>query len=307
MIHLKKILFPTDFSRCAQQALDFALFMAEQYGAELHMLHAIVLHEEDPHNPVHHFPDLEEIHKRLAKLARESMSESIQSHKHRDIDIKMVQQRGIFPAEVILPYAEKNSIDLIVMGTHGRRGLRHFFLGSVTEDVVRRSKAPVLTVREQEKPLKPEEMEHILVPIDFSGHAKMALSHAKEIAKKSKAKLQLLHVVEETVHPAFYASGKTSIFEFIPDIKEKSEEAMQKMLKEVSGSKLEAEFHVVEGRADYDIVEFAQDKNTDLIVIATHGLSGIEHFLIGSVTEKVVRRAPCPVLTVKSFGKSLVA
>ena len=74
MIQLRKILFPTDFSPCADQALDHALHLAQQYQAELHMLHAIVLHEDDPHNPAHHFPNLNEIHKRLQDLAHEKMN-----------------------------------------------------------------------------------------------------------------------------------------------------------------------------------------------------------------------------------------
>lgn len=306
MLQIKKILYPTDFSRCAQQALDHALYLAEQYNAELHMLHAIVLHEEDPHNPAHHFPNVEDVHKRLKELAHERMSEAVEPHAKDGLNVKLVQERGISSASVILDYAKEQGVDLVVMGTHGRRGLGHLFLGSVAEEVVRLAGCPVLTIRERKEPMPVEAIERLLVPLDFSEHARAALRHAREIAATYGARLQLLHVVEETVHPAFYVTGETSIFKLIPDIREKSEAAMKNMFNEVGGAEVEFDLHVVEGRAARDIVKFAGKNGADLIVIATHGLTGIEHLLLGSVTEKVVRQAPCPVFTVKSFGKSLV-
>ena len=78
------------------------------------------------------------------------------------------------------------------------------------------------------------------------------------------------------------------------------------MLKETKGADVTAELHVIEGHAAKDIINFASTHDSDLIVMPTHGLTGIEHFLLGSVAEKVVRQAPCPVFTVKSFGKSLI-
>lgn len=303
-MQIKKVLYPTDFSRCANQALSRALQLAKQYDAELHMLHAMVLHQDDPHNPAHHIPNIEEINARLEQIAAEQMESVVKAYQADTLDIQKVQKRGLTPSEVILEYAAENDIDLIVMGTHGRRGARHFILGSVAEKVVRLAKCSVLTIREMEDPERIGPIKQILVPVDFSKFSETALSCAKELAQPSKAKLQLLHVVEETVHPAFYVTGKTSIFEFIPDIKAKSEEAMKKLLVETPGPKVDADFQVIEGRAARDISDFAEANDSDLIVISTHGLTGLEHFLLGSVTEKVVRTAPCPVFTVKSFGKS---
>lgn len=306
MIGLKKILYPTDFSRCARQAQDHALYLAGQFKAELYMLHAIVLLEDDPHNPAHHFPDPGEIHERLKTLASAKMTEALESHGKQDVRIVMEQERGISPAEVILEYAAKKDVDLVVMGTHGRRGLGHLFLGSVAEEVVRFSPCPVLTIRERKEPGQVHMVERILAPVDFSDHAKSAVSNAKEIAATYGAKVDLLHVIEEVVHPTFYGTGATSIVELRPTIIPKSKEVMERIFREAPGPEVEAEYHVVEGRASGDIIKFAEDHRSDLIVIATHGLSSVEHLLLGSVTEKVVRQAPCPVFTVKAFGKSLI-
>jgi len=306
MKNLKKILIPTDFSRCAQQALPQALYLAEKYQAELHQLHAIVLHAEDPHNPAFHFPNLEEIHSRLKELASQKMLAELEAQQANLPTIQSVQMRGITAAAVILEYAQDNDIDLIVMGTHGRRGLEHLLLGSVAEEVIRLASCPVLTIREKKQAMPVEALKKILVPLDFSEYSQQALCYAKEIAIVFSARLQLLHVIEETIHPSFYASGINSIFKLMPDIKAKTTTAMQNLLKETAGPPVEADFNILEGRAARDIVQFAEENSSDLIVIATHGLTGIEHFLLGSVAEKVVRRAPCPVFTVKAFGKSLI-
>ncbi|MFQ5707035.1 MAG: universal stress protein [bacterium] len=306
MLKIKRILHPTDFSPSANQALPHALFWARQYQAELHLLHAIVLHEDDPHNSAHHFPNVAELQQKLKDLAATQMAADIGNHQVEGLSIKQAQVRGIAPAAVILDYAQSEDMDLIVMGTHGHRGLEHLFMGSVAEEVVRMARCSVFTVRQQKTPKSVENIRNILVPLDFSDHSKTALAYAKAMAARYKAKLALLHIIEESLHPAFYVTGESSIFDLVPDIKAKSEAGLRKMFDETPGPTVEIEVQVAEGRAARDIVKFAEEQDSDLIVIATHGLTGIEHFLIGSIAEKVVRRAPCPVFTVKSFGKSLL-
>jgi nucleotide-binding universal stress UspA family protein len=306
MKQLKKILYPTDFSRCANQAFWRAMYLARKYQSELHMLRAIVLHDDDPYNAASHYRDIEALHNKLKEMGSKEMSALVKSYHAEDINITKVNQRGLVPASVILEYALENDIDLIVMGTHGRRGLGHLFLGSAAEEVVRLAKCSVLTIREMKDSAPAEALNNILVPIDFSDFAQLSLNYAKEIATAYNARLQLLHVVEQAVHPSFYASGMVSIVDLIPDIEKKSIEAMERLVQKTKGLEINADFHVIEGHAAKDIIKFAESHNSDLIVIATHGLTGIKHLLLGSVAEKVVRMAPCPVFTVKPFGKSLL-
>ncbi|MDZ7343653.1 MAG: universal stress protein [candidate division KSB1 bacterium] len=306
MIKLHRILFPTDFSHCANQALAHALYLAKQYKAELHLLHVHVLYEDDPHHPGHHFPDHQEIQARLQALAATQMASDVAAYGGNDLKITQAQRRGISTAPAILEYAQEHDIDLIVMGTHGRRGLGHLLLGSVAEETVRLATCPVLTIRERKEPMPIETIRRILVPTDFSEHARQALRTAKEIAVSYHASLQLLHVIEPVHYPAFYMAEKISYLDIVPDITAKASQALQKLIEQEVGTEVEAERHVMPGRAAYDIVEFAKREASDLIVIATHGLTGLEHLLLGSVAEKVIRRAPCPVLTLKAFGKSLI-
>jgi nucleotide-binding universal stress UspA family protein len=306
MFKINKILFPTDFSRCADQALEHAVFLAEKYGAEIHVLHAVTLFNDQPEVVNDEFEETEEMIKKLEDIAELQLNKVSVAHEDDDIKIIKAQTRGISAAPVILEYASENSIDLIVMGTHGRRGLGHFFLGSVAEEIIRMSVCPVFTIREAKTPTSPKAKENILVPVDFSEYSKNALANANEIAKSYKAKIHLLHIIEETMHPAFSLSGKSSIFDLIPGIEEDCRKRTEKIATDTISSKINYEIHIKGGRAANDIIKFAKENSSDLIVIATHGLTGLEHMLLGSVTEKVVRMAHCPVFTVKSFGRSLI-
>lgn len=306
MIQLNKVLFPTDFTRCAEQAFAFAVHFARKCGAEIHMLHAIVLHDDDPHNPAHHFPDIGELHTLLTEIAGKKMCAAVEDHDVDDLTIRQVQRRGISAGPVILNYSSDNDIDLIVMGTHGRRGIGHLLLGSVAEEVIRLAPCPVLTIREQEEPTPVVAIEHILVPIDFSEFSRQTIRYAEEIARSCNAQLQFLHVVEQTVYPSIYRTFSVHLHDLGQHIAERSGEALEELVRETVGSSVPTSVHVIEGNGPSEIVKFAADHDSDLIVIATHGLTGIEHLLIGSVTEKVVRQAPCPVFTVNPFGKTLV-
>jgi len=306
MIRIHKILFPTDFSRCSEQAMDHALYMAKRFRAELHILHVIALHRNDPHNRTCPSPVNEQLLSHTQSFSAARLSAIAKPFRHSDVPITTVQRRGISAAETIMGYARENDVDLIVLGTHGRRGLGRLFLGSVAEEVVRFAHCPIFSVRELEEPVALETMKQVLVPVDFSRNSRRALSHAKELAALYEAKLLILHVIDETAYPAYYAAGKTSVFDYRPEIRTRSKEAMRRFFQEVEGPRVAAEFFCADGRPSREILRFSKDHHADLEVIATHGSSGVEHLLIGSVAEKVVRQAPCPVFTVKTFGRKVI-
>jgi len=306
MLQLQKILFPTDFSKCAEQALAQAVFLAEKYGAEIHVLHVITIFEDQPSVVSNEIAETKEMVRKLEDIAEKQLNKLLDSHSSNDIKIITEIKRGLSAAPAILEYVSDKQTDLIVMGTHGRRGLGHLLLGSAAEEVVRLAPCPVFTIRELKEPKPAMQVNNILVPIDFSNHSEKALAYASEIAQSYNAQLQLLHIIEETMHPAFSVTGKSSIFDLVPGIKDDSRKRAEKILKEFVSDKVKSKVFIQGGRAANDIIKFAKENSTDLIVIATHGLTGLEHMLLGSVTEKVVRMAHCPVFTVKSFGKQLI-
>ncbi len=305
MIQLKRILFATDFSPCAEQAFTHALYLAKRYQAELHVLHAVILRDFS-NQPEFSLVTLGTLRRQFEEAAKRQMTAMLESYTPDQVKIIQAHRRGDSASTVILDYAKEQDMDLVVLGTHGRRGLGHFFLGSEAEKVVRLSSCPVFTIRERKVPRLIEEVDRILVPIDFSEHSKHALRYAKQIAASYDARLQLLHVIEKVIQPPFYAQEYYHDLGRMEALQQRSKEALGQFLEETEGPELSAELHVIEGRAATDITLCAKELASDLIVIATHGLTGMEHLLIGSVTEKVVRQASCPVFTVTVYGKNLI-
>jgi nucleotide-binding universal stress UspA family protein len=307
MLNVKKILFPTDFSDSAKQALDYALFLAEQFEAELHLLHAVILHGRDRHGPDSDFPEPAEILNRLFEIADSEMTQILEQNQPKTFTLKEAKVRGFSAGTVILEYADENDIDLIIMSTHGRRGPARIFIGSVAEEVVRQAYCPVLTLHKQSEDKTIGKVETILVPVDFSEHSAQAITYAKEIAATTGARLQVLHSIEEPVYPYFYApAGDFSQAKQLEELRERTDEALDKLIYDTPGPDVPADKYVVNGTPSVEITRFAEQQDSDLIVIPTHGLTGLERMLLGSTAERVVRLATCPVLAVKSYGKQLI-
>ncbi|KPK59219.1 MAG: hypothetical protein AMS21_10110 [Gemmatimonas sp. SG8_38_2] len=305
MLRINRVLYPTDFSKCASHALPQAFNMAKEYRAELHLLHALVLYEGDPGNAAHRLPDMEELYGVLEENAEIQMRSAVEEHGGEGFSVRSAQVRSVSAPGAILDYANENDIDLVVMGTHGRRGLRRLLLGSVAEEVVRLAPCPVLTVPERADTVSTKTLKRIVVPVDFSEYASLALTYAKELSAVHAAEMHLLHIVDEIVYPDFYPPVTPSGGSMSDELRDQSLERMQSLLSELPGPESQAQIHVRAGRAAPAIAEFAEEQGADLIIIASHGLTGLSHILLGSVTEQLIRRASCPVFTVKAFGKKL--
>ncbi len=287
---MQHILIPVDFSEYSDRAVRYGIFLAEQLIAKVTLFHAITLFQEDIGEEVH----LEEYEK-LLKLREEVTRKKLKRHNDkaaaRGVEIHSEIRRGISAADAILEYLEEHQFDLIVIGTHGRGGIKKWIYGSVAEKVVRMSPIPVITVHHLPDQLA---LKKILVPIDFSEHSREAIEYARFFATHFQAEVEFLHVLEREFHPAYYTAEVDSLFELDPELKDR---ALQR-LREFVGTEDGFSFTIVEGRAYQEIVQRIKDTGVDLTIMATRGLSGVEHLLIGSTTERVVRLAERPVLTV---------
>ena len=308
MLQIRRVLFPTDFSDAADAAFVPALRFAELHGAELHVLHAVVLHADDPHAPEHHFPEPERVASEMGRIAEEKLEKVTTGVATAEVEVVRAQRRSISAAPAILDYAAEHEVDLIVLGTHGRRGLRRLFLGSVAEEVIRGAECPVVAVRgPEEKPWRSREVRRIVVPTDFSGPADLALKHAERLAAATGARLDLLHVLQVENYPDFYYPVRAMPIFDRERLREDAEEALERFVERVEiPTSIETATHVADGRAVDEIVAFCDAAPADLLVMATRGRTGLERLALGSVAEGVLRRAPCPVLLVKPTGRSLL-
>ena len=140
----------------------------------------------------------------------------------------------------------------------------------------------------------------ILHPTDFSEHSKHALSYAISFADEFKAELVLLHVIEEVAKAMYFDMiNAPPLAEIMVDIETQANKALHDLLPEEYRDKLEVEHIVRKGAPFLEIIRCAEEVKADMIVCGTHGRSGLKHVLFGSVAERIVRRAPCPVLSVR--------
>jgi nucleotide-binding universal stress UspA family protein len=286
------ILAATDFSKPAERAGDFARDLSQRFQAQLHLLHVIVI-LEDPHLEEDHRHRLEEL-VATGDDARRKDLRGISNHQP-GLDVTPHMVRGLAPAEVIVETASNLACDLIVMGTHGRRGLPHLLLGSVAERVVRTSTVPVLTVR-GDADIELVGAPRILVPHDFSEASTAAVRRAAAWAKALGAEITLLHVVEPVVYPEFYSVDVLSD-DLMERLVERSERALSAAAEDLLGA-AKGRTKVEVGRAANTIVDVADPERFDLVMMATRGLSGLEQMLLGSVAESVLRRCRVPMLAV---------
>ena len=304
MLSINNLLVARDFSSVSDRAVRYAFDLAARTGAILHVLHAEVLHEAGDGDDRSLSDDLEGLREELKETG------ALPPEAVNTVRIKEATRRDVSPGPAIMNYAAEADVDLIALGTRGRRGARRILLGSVAEEVVRQADRPVLTVRgaEDEEPVHaPESIDRILVPVDFSEHAREAMQTAKEWAALYDARIDALHVVPEKLNPAFYVGGVKSIYDMHPDIEEKVQKRLDAFLAETGGPAVDIHSRVQVGNAAPDIVEFVGENEVDLVMMSTHGRTGLDRFLLGSVSEKVIRHVRCPVITMKAFGQSLLA
>jgi nucleotide-binding universal stress UspA family protein len=302
MIVLKNVLIATDFSPASDAALRYARALARTFGASLHVLHVVDNFflrptPSDPHAMV------------VAKTR--AVNERLTDEDRGALRARVAVKVSDDAADAIVSYARAETIDAIVLGTHGRTGVSQLLVGSVAERVVRTSPCPVLTVRHPEHEFViPEGQESeaamivlkkILVATDFSEPSDAALSYGRELARTFKAQLVTVHVVDNIMTRAYGGDG----FVFTdPDLQQDLEVAARRqvdaLLSDEDREVLRAEPVILTSNAPaFALAEYAARNDVDLIVMGTHGRGAVAHLLMGSVAERVVRTAPCPVLTVR--------
>ena len=309
MLHVNNILLATDFSIGARQAFSEALLLARRHEATLHVLHVVTAPARLPMAM-----DLvlssykEEAFGDLEAQAASQLEELLQEYDSTEVPIETAVQRGEAAGPVILSYAEAMDTDLVALGTRGQRKAKRLFMGSVAEEVIREAACPVLAVREHGGSSPPDHpvVERILLPVDFSEHSQRAMSYGKELAASYGADLDLLHVIERPSLPGAYGLEMEPAQVEVSDVSDKVRKALMDLSREAPGPDVPTELHVHEGHASNAIISVAKTRGSDLIVLASHGRTGLKRFVMGSTAESVLREAPCPAFIVKSYGKLLL-
>ena len=228
---------------------------------------------------------------------------SVLSREYRELPydpaslrIKHHVKRGASAAAALTDLAAEQNIDLMVMGTEGRGGGGRLLLGSVASRVARTAPCDVLTVgREAQQHV---EYKRVMAPVDFSVASKRGLLRAKEWAHLYGAELDVVHAVQERVEPLLGVNPGASV-SVRPQVERSIRGKLKEFCDDCGGPEVNTAFHIMKGEAGHTIVRNARQHDHDLVVLATHGRSGFKRFAMGSATQKVIRLASCPVLTVR--------
>ncbi|MFB6107298.1 MAG: universal stress protein [Haloplanus sp.] len=283
-----RLLFPTDGSDGAAGAFDHVLDVAAHHGATVYVLNVA----DTTRDSVTRIGD--EVVDTLETEGERVVAEAAERARARGVETVTDVVQGD-PSRTIVDYADDRGVDLVVMPTHGRRGLPRLLLGSTTERVVRRATVPVLTVRPDED-LPEYPYRTVAVPTDGSECARAALGVGVDVAHATGAALHLLSVVDVT---NLGVDVRT-------DVQSSAlEERAHSVVEEAARYATDAGVGQVETAVEFGssvggtIRSYVEGHGIDLVVVGTHGRTGFERYVLGSVAAKLVRSSPVPVVRVR--------
>lgn len=300
---------PTDLSEQARGALRYAAAMAEQTGAELHIVHVLTIHGYDPVlakrvlNGMQHA--LQEMEDQLNGQMEKEAADAID----RGVSVKTAVVRSMAPYDAILDYARENDVGQIIMGTHGRTGLSYVLLGSVTEKVVEYAPCPVLVVSKSERDFVDVEgrmlLNRIMFPTDFSEASRWSAARALDMARANDACIVVAHIVptKEVVHAGISKTEPEdeTVKRMVAEARSKAHNEAERLF----GDYPKVEVRVGSGRVPHALADLAKEEIIDLVAISSKGRDSFKDQILGSVAERLLRLSPCPVLVIKKPPEQL--
>ena len=286
------ILVPTDGSDHADRATAHALSLASAFDATVHALGVVdIARLAGPF-------DAGGVDQSFIDRYQEQAQEDVRHVENQWAQPDRFQGdvRNGPPAAVIDEYITDEGIDLVAMGTHGRTGLKRFVLGSVTEHVLRTPPVPILATRAggDDPPTLP--YRDILVPTDGSDCANAAVDHALSIARACDATVHAINVIDTEIYPI--GPGGQLPVDVSEPLKQSGQAAVEAVADRADSAGVTVDTALVNGRPSDTIRTYATEHSIDLIVMGTHGRSGLDRMLLGSTTERVIRQSELPTVAV---------
>ncbi|MDP6979689.1 MAG: universal stress protein [Myxococcota bacterium] len=292
---INSIVVPTDFSDLSAAAIERAIDLARLNGASIHLLHALrfpaLTTPYEVSVPAAVIQGLREGAEGQLAKAREAIVEKGITNVTVEIDEAEDTDGAIADA------VRTHGADLVVMGSHGHSGLKRAFLGSVAERTLRSSPCPVMVVKEDAKKAD-EPISRILIPVDFSPHAKKAVDVATALARRVGASIDVLHVIDTP--PDFVPYASLFGVELEQKMQKSAAEELAPIAKSIEEVNVPVSLHTVRGQPSIAVSKAAEKFGSDLIVMGTRGASGLAHVLLGSVAERTIRTSRCSVLAVRA-------
>ncbi len=302
MTTIHRILYATDLSSTSEPAWDEARRLGRLFKAEILLLHVVsppLVFPVEGYFPPEAYENLLRNERRDAEKSFDRLLGSVEGS---GLTIRIRLEEGA-PAARILEVAKQEAADLLVVGTHSRTGLPRAILGSIADRMVRQATCPVLTVRPIPERVPRHELRRICYATDFSPTARAAWPWVVAIATAAGAEVDLVHVTFEPVadrHLPADAIGRMAQL-----LREQGQVEVERFLERSMLPRERIHVRLSAGAPGEQIVHQAQA--ADLIVMGTHGWSGVVRWMLGSVAHYVIQTAPCPVLTIAPASLSAQA
>ncbi len=302
-IELKNIICTTDFSDFSNHAIPFGIALAKEFRAKLYLCHVIDISSVAMYGEG--FLEPLDRETRITDYAHEDLRRLIGD---QPVDWEPLIMVGHTAGE-IARLAEEKDADLVVSATHGRSGLKRLVLGSVTERLMRTLPCPLLVVRSPEQNLaasmnKEIRFQRILVGCDFSPDSDLTFQYGLSLAQEFQSEVHLAHVIEPPVYKDLLRPTLEEKEGFQQDLRKKLNEKLTGMVPEEVHNWCTSKTTLLAGQPHEELTKYAVVHNVDLIVLGVRGHSLVETLFVGSTTDRVVREAPCPVLSVRPTAKS---
>ncbi len=296
-IQLNRIMCATDFSDFGNQTVQNGIKLAKKLNAGLYICHVIDISLVNIYGEALFAPVKQE--KQMIEHANKQIEDLMGGQEVEWTPLVVVGQ----PAFEIARLAEEHQADLLIAASHGRSGLSRLLLGSVAEKLMRLMHRPLLILRATEPSVGGPPLivpfERILVGCDFSPDSELAIAYAVELSQIFNAELHVVHVMTTAIHKySRLESAFDSREDFDRDIRRQYTEKMHRIVAETAPADFHAHTELLIGAPDGELREYARDEAFDLIVLGTRGTGIIETLFVGSTTDRVVRKARCPVLCV---------
>lgn len=295
MISLKKILVPVDFSEPSKKAVTYGLSLAEQFNARLILAHIV----PESTALLYAFPtELPDVEKDQYAKAKYEIEKLVPSDRAANSNLVTIVKVGHVEAE-LLGIVNDEGVDLVVLGTHGRRRIGRWFIGSVTEHLLRNVPVSVLTVShvELEKhAIGFVSLKRILYTTDLSESSSIGLHYAIELARMGGAQVQVVHVVDDEDWVS-WGPALLAVFDRMKLVQQ-ARRKLDDLVDREKPEGIQIEKSVVEGKPFIKILEIAERGGFDLIVLNLQSKGVLERALLGSTAERVIRGAHIPVLSI---------
>jgi len=293
---VNRIFCATDFSKLADEVVSYGIALAKEFNARLFVCHVVdfptvSMYGEAVAGPIEH-------QNRFMDYAKSEIDRIIGDES---IDYQVLVTLGNTTEEIARLVSEHNA-DLVITATHGRSGLKRFFLGSVTERLMRILPCPLLVLRgtEEDSPAASLKFpfKRILVGCDFSSDSDLAFKYSLSMAQEFQGEIHLVHVVEPSGYKELFKMPAEPGDRLKQDLLDMIKGKLKSMVPEDALNWVTLKIQLLVGKPYAEIIRYAEINDIDLVSLGIRGHGMVEDLLVGSTTDRVIRRSPCPVLSI---------